>query len=756
MSDSWQRAKSIFQAALEQPANNREAFVRESCADPVLSQVLGMLQSHFEDPDFLQPPLQSDGNVDPMLGRQLGGVGGFTIGPRIAQGGMGTVYEATQANPVRRVAIKLLRHDFHIAESALQRFQNESELLAKMHHPGIAQVFESGTLVDGSEKRPWFAMELVDGQSLDRILASKKSGNVRTDESTNRRLNRPWTERQTLELLIRICDAVHHAHSRSVIHRDLKPGNILICDNPSQATNEKATTLVPKIVDFGIAKISDLQFNGQLTATQDILGTLNYLSPEQVTGDRNLVDQRCDIFSLGVIAFELLTGKLPHQRQSTSMADTVSRITNDDMMKLGDIDRHCAKDLETIIAKAMMLDPGQRYLTANAFAEDLKRYFSQEPILARPPTWFYRSSKFVKRNRLLVAASLTTMLALATGIVVYASVAKQAKKTAAEARYESSKAVAVSSFITNDFMTRLLNAVAANADKPFEMVQLVDESAQQIDNMFGERPLIEAAIRNEVGTIYYNIQAFEKGAQQYQTALHLWETQLGPSHPDTLKAVNNLAQSKMAMGANAETEKLFRRAYQGRRRALGESNEATLRSLSNLAELLRRQERFDEAEALFMQGLSVRKDSLAQDDKTTLTMAMNLGSLYIVNDKVEQGLQLQQEAFATAADVYGASHAFALQVGIRFVQSLDRAKKYDQALATILPLVQHYERFAANEPNQLVIPYRLLARIYRHQGHKTLAREKLKFLLEASKNSERDWGDAVGKIKRDLRRLDRD
>ena len=731
MEENWHRIKRIFQRAIELPEDKQHAYVRSQSEDAeVCQRVLEMLKTHIDDSGFLSSPLHgnedAEVNRDPLIGNLLGQ---FKVIRRIGKGGIGAVYEARQQNPDRLVAVKVLRHDTSVDDRMLSRFRNEAGILARLQHPNIANVFASGTFRDEDGVQPWFAMELIDGLTLGHFLHQHK-------------LNL----RQKLALFQKICDGVSHAHRREVIHRDLKPDNILITDR-----NEEPK---PKIVDFGIARFA-AQENMTMTRTQAVLGSIDYLSPEQVDFERTTLDHRCDVYALGVILFEILTGRLPHDRRSASFTKVMSQIQFEPGLHARQVDRSIARDLDVIIAKAMATEAGRRYQSVDALSEDLRRFTSGEPILARPPSTYYQLCRYVSRNRILVGGAATTIAALLIGIVAYAISADRANRAAAESRYEARKANAINSFVTNDFMTMLLQSVRSSKDgSSIDVGKVVEESASAVDAMFADEPLHEAAVRNEIGTIYYNIRQFDKAESEYALALQLWEAGLGPDHPDTLKAVSNLAQTYIAAskGKEPRTLKLCRRAYESRKRVLGPAHEATIRSLNNLAHVYRSRKKYDDAAKLFQEGLAMLTGSTAETLTTKATMASSLGQIYIKQGQIDEALALNESSLASVKGVLGDDHPLSMQLGIRYVRALDKAGRYQEAMDVLEPVVLVYESMSESDPAVLFIPLRLQARILKHQEQLDLAKEKLEFALSIAEKSSK-YRSAKEKILEDLRDL---
>ena len=316
-------------------------------------------------------------------------IGQYHIKRVIGSGGMGTVYEAVQEKPRRTVALKLMKHGI-ASRSALRRFEYESQILGRLRHPGIAQIYEAGTHRDDSGTVPFFAMEYIVGaKPVTKYAAAKKLG-----------------IRQKLELFAQVCDAIHHGHQKGIVHRDLKPSNILV-DSSGQV----------KIIDFGVARStdSDMAVTTLQTDVGQLIGTLQYMSPEQCAADPHDIDTRSDVYALGIILYEMLGGRLPYDLTATPVYELPRVIREVSVAHLGTLDKALRGDVETIVEKALEKDRERRYQSALALADDIERHLKHEPILARPPSVTYRFSKFVRRQRvpLVVVSALLLVLALA-------------------------------------------------------------------------------------------------------------------------------------------------------------------------------------------------------------------------------------------------------------------------------------------------------------------------------------------------------
>jgi serine/threonine protein kinase len=327
-------------------------------------------------------------DVDPGIAAPPVAIGRYLILRVVGEGGMGVIYEAEQEQPCRTVALKIIKPALASPEM-LRRFNLESQALGRLQHPGIAQIYEAGTVDTGLGPQPYFAMELIRGISP-------------RDYAETHHLD----TRERLAMMVKICDAVHHAHQRGLIHRDLKPGNILV-----DATGQ------PKILDFGVARVTDDAGATLQTNMGQLVGTLTYMSPEQAVADPMDIDKRTDIYSLGVILYELLTGRLPYT-VSKKLHEAIQAIRESDPDPLGKVNRAYRGDIETITRKALEKDRTQRYASAAEMAADIQRYLNAEPIAARPPSASYQLWKFAVRNRGLVVATAAVLVFLIVGVIV--------------------------------------------------------------------------------------------------------------------------------------------------------------------------------------------------------------------------------------------------------------------------------------------------------------------------------------------------
>lgn len=404
--ERYQRIREIFHNACDVEPQARSDFLANACGEDytLRAEVESLLADDTDgSTDALRAPIAAEvgavaasgrGNTVVTSTQDLAPkrIGAYRILRLLGQGGMGTVYEAEQDRPRRRVALKLMRPGL-VSPSALRRFERETEVLGRLQHPGIAQIHEAG-LHDGD---PFFAMEFVDGPSVTEYAAVRNLG-----------------VRDRLRLFARICDAVHYAHTMGFVHRDLKPNNILVAEigDPSEPQ--------PKVLDFGIARATDAEFETTTmhTAAGEILGTLPYMSPEQVAGEIDDIDARSDIYALGVVLYELLAGRLPYDLGRHVIVEAARVIREEEPTRLSSIDTRLRGDIETIVGKTLEKERERRYQSASDLASDIRRYLSDEPIAARPPSTWYQLCKFARRNRALAGGVAAVILVLTAGVIV--------------------------------------------------------------------------------------------------------------------------------------------------------------------------------------------------------------------------------------------------------------------------------------------------------------------------------------------------
>ncbi len=503
--EQWVTIKSLFDGALHAKPSEREAYlVGSSCEPVVIAEVKRMLAE--DAAGDLASVLGPDGLAS-MAARLVADEEMFTAGDKVGQfevlgelgrGGMGIVYRARQQYPPREVALKVIRPEA-VSQAGLRRFERESELLARLNHAGIARIYGAGVVDTPGGRRPFFAMELVTGLPISEYIC---------------RHTPPIKER--LELLARVCDAAHHAHQKGVIHRDLKPSNVLV-DETGQ----------PRIIDFGVAGEIDAQSMATMLTTEiGVLGTLVYMSPEQLSNSGGAPDTRTDVYALGVMAYEVLSGHAAFDVRGSGLAAAIHTIERQTPVALGNRDRRLRGDIETVVAKAMARDRSRRYGAASDFAADLRRCITHEAILARPPSVVYQARMFARRNKALVGGMVAVTLAVSVGV---GGVAWQSKQTR---RQVAMRDLAFRLSTGSPVMTKTGSREARRADLQTVSAWLMGASSlpaplkMSLSRSVADR-LITYGDSEEAAALYGNARRLlpESGVQQVFMAMRLEDSQ---------------------------------------------------------------------------------------------------------------------------------------------------------------------------------------------------------------------------------------
>ena len=516
--NAYAKVREIFHQVCElEPAEQLEK-INTLCADDqsTKTQVLRLLDALNESHTLGDSLIDSFG-IDVTLPT----IQGYTILRVLGEGGMGTVYEALQANPRRRVSIKVIRFGSQSA-NLLGRFQREADVLARLKHPGIAQIYATGFCESENQSRPYIALELIEGQSLLKYADAAK-----------------LDTQSRLKIACMLCDAMEHAHLQGVIHRDLKPSNILV-DSTGQ----------PKILDFGVARITDADVQALTLQTEagQILGTAAYMSPEQASGVPSNIDIRSDIYSLGVVIYELLTGRRPHKIENLPIPDAILAIRESEPTRIGSVDTRYKGDIETILAKALERDITRRYQTARALGDDIQRFIRNEPIVARPPTTLYKLRKFTSRNKAVAIGLAAVFLSLSLGLVG-TSVAFRRESAA---RKQTMVALAEAQGST-EFLENLLLGLdpSETQDRDTELLlDMLDISVSTVDDI--PYPSVRAEMLSIIGRAYFVIFEYERAAEVFEKSSQLFQT-LPREHASSQNFVDQLlADSKRNMGQMEE------------------------------------------------------------------------------------------------------------------------------------------------------------------------------------------------------------
>lgn len=664
--DYHQRVSELFLAACEVPADKRSAWLDQAArGDALMKADVESLLALNTSPAFIDPPALGPGfyapspdslGIDSAAADDLGPVpdriGGFKIKAVLGRGGMGVVYLAEQDRPQRSVAIKVLRAGATSA-SALRRFELEAAVLARLQHPGIAQVYEAGT-ARGQHERvvPFFAMEFIRGVSL-------------TDHANKRNLG----TRQRLELIARICDAVQHAHQKGVIHRDLKPGNIVV-DELGQ----------PKVLDFGVARVTDgdLQTTTQRTDVGQLIGTVQYMSPEQVGGDPDELDTRTDVYALGVIAYELLAGRPPLDLSKRPIHEAARAIREDDPARLSSIDSTLRGDIENIIAKAMAKDKARRYPSAEALASDIRRYLNDEPISAHPPSTWYQLNKFSRRNKAVVGGVAASFLILLGGVVATLWQAGEANDqanraserasaaTKAEGEAQTQKAAAMHQRDKADLalkrersLSDLLQSAFVSSDPNEQgsqgvlVTDALEKVIKQLDQgALKESPEIEATLRLRIALIFNGNAQSLRALEMSKRSLEIVRRLHPEDHTDVATHLNGVGQCLQSLGRYSDALDTFQASLAMMQRLFSGDHQSVATALDNISSSLESLGRLDEALEKCQASLKMRQ-RLFQGDHPDIANSLNsvaecLESLERHAEALpmlQAGLEMQQRLF---------------------------------------------------------------------------------------------------------------
>lgn len=563
---------------------------------------------------------------------------------------MGVVYRAEQVALRRAVALKVIASAF-VTSELLRRFEHEAATLARLKHPGIAQIYEAGIARDANSGGtiPFFAMELIEGGlPLDRFA---EAGHLST--------------RKRLELLAKVCDAVQYAHQQGIIHRDLKPANVLVTQ-----TGE------PKVIDFGVARTtnSDVNVTTMHTDVRQLIGTLAYMSPEQAGGETEEIDTRSDVYALGVIAYQLLAGRLPYELGKRMIHDAVRVIREDEPSRLSSIDKTFRGDVETIVAKALDKQKDRRYSSAADFAADVRRYLSDQPITARPAGTWYGLKKFARRNRALVGGIVATFVMLLLGLTASTLLAIratrqeriaesrriEAEQQRAEADRQRTQAVtqAQTAREVSDFLVGMFEKVSPEQamGRTITAVEAVSGAVDELSSRLNDRDEVKASLELALGRALVSLGKPSDAALILKDSADRRRRTLGPDHPDTLASLTYYAAAVESVGRPAEAEAILGDVLDRRRRLLGPDHPDTLLSLTGYGFILNRLSRNEEAVGLFKEAVEGRRRVLGPDHPDTLLAENNYAVALRATGHVEEAESLLKSVIERRTRISGPDH----------------------------------------------------------------------------------------------------
>jgi serine/threonine protein kinase len=752
--------EALFHAARRiTTEGERELFIRQACGDNagLAQRVRALLEMHAQDVSGADAPPRQTADYPPIAERAGSRIGPYRLMEKIGEGGFGLVFVAEQTEPVKRkVALKIIKPGMDSAQ-VIARFEAERQALALMDHPNIARVLDAGTTESG---RPYFVMELVRGIPI-------------TDYCDQNQL----TPRERLELFVSVCNAIQHAHHKGIIHRDVKPSNVLVTSHDGKP--------MAKVIDFGVAKAIHQHLTEKTIYTNfaQMIGTPLYMSPEQAEMSGLDIDTRSDIYSLGVLLYELLTGSTPLEKQRLAQAayDEIRRVireeepprpsqrlsTSDTLPSLAAnrkteparLSRMLRGEIDWIVMKALEKDRTRRYETANGFAMDVQRYLGGEPVLAVPPSAGYRLRKFARKHRaalttgaaflfiLMCAVAFSTYQAMraliserrAQEAMVEAVAAQQAQaelaeaerrakqqaeaaaaaekqaKEAAEAHVAETKAVL--DFLQNDVLsTARPQGQEGGHGRDVTVRRAIEAAMPALEKSFKDQPLIEARLRMTIGSSFAYLGESKLAAEQYEAARARYTRHHGPDHPDTLASTAGLAESYQAAGRTQEALKLREETLQLRKAKLGSDHPDTLRSMYDLAMSYFFAGRSQEALKLSEETLLLRKAKLGPDHPDTLRSMHSLAISYATSGRTQEALKLREETLPLMKAKLGPDHPDTLTSMLGLANSYAGAGRSQEAFkhfVEFLPLMK--AKLGPDHPNTLLSMH-FLAMAYARAG----------------------------------------
>jgi len=538
-------------------------------------------------------------------------IGQYHIKRVIASGGMGTVFEALQENPKRPVAIKVIKSNL-TDESAVRRLEYEAQLLAHLRHPGIAQIYEAGSYDDNGTQTPFFAMEYIPNAKS--IVDYANDNNLSTSDKHN--------------LFLQACDAIHHGHQRGIVHRDLKPSNIMV-DSSGRV----------RVIDFGVARATDADMKqaGGLTNYGQIVGTVQYMSPEQFNADPHDIDIRSDVYALGLILYELLSGSLPYSISSDRIFDFATEVREGKTTPISEKDSSFKGDVDAITQKAMNRDREQRYQSAFGLAQDIRRFINGDAVVATRPGLGYQIRVFARKNKLAISLIAAVFVLLLTSVVVTSSLLVTVEQ-------ESTRVKKANTFMVDIFE----KGVPYGFGKPVPISRLLDESTELLKGAFPNDPEVESDIRHALGVGYYWCEKNEEARNNLDYALELRRKTLGDLHPKTKETLEALDELNTITGDFQKNLGVCQEICRIDSINFGLSNVTTVSSRLNVAGALANIGKYSDALKLIK---NTRKDYLAgnsDDIKTESKLDVKMSLYCLQNGLIEEAEKIARTNYELA------------------------------------------------------------------------------------------------------------
>jgi serine/threonine protein kinase len=652
-------------------------------------------------------------------------VGPYQLLQKIGEGGMGEVWVAEQHRPIRRrVALKLIKAGMDTRQ-VIARFESERQALAMMDHPAIAKIFDAGETPQG---RPYFVMEYVPGIPI----------TVHCDQNR-------LAIRERLELFNQICDGVQHAHQKAVIHRDLKPSNILVAIQDGKA--------VPKIIDFGVAKATGQSLTERTMFTEigALIGTPEYMSPEQADMSGQDVDTRTDVYSLGAILYELLVGALPFDPKElrragfdeirrrvryedppkpstklSSMGDTSSIQAEHRSTERPALIRQVRGDLDWITMKALEKDRTRRYGSPSDLTADIDRYLNHQPIVARPPNTLYKTKKFIRRHYVGVSvASIVSILLVAFSVTT----ALQARRIARErnrANQEAETSRQVADFLTGLFRVSDPSEARGNSITARE---ILDKAAQNISVAMKDQPTLKGRLMSVIGEVFTNLGLYKEAEPLISDALATQRRVRGDADPETISSIHRLANLYWFLKREKDAERLYLELVGTCRRVYGEAHRETLRANWDLASLYYLQGRGDEGIKLTKTTLEIQRRVLPPDDPDIADSIGNLSSFYWAQGRYEEALPLNEDALERSRRTLGLDHPVTILNEFNLATIYQRLGIFDKAEPHYLSAISAWRRVLGREHPDTIHGLEMFASMYsdmkRYKEAESLLREVL-------------------------------